>query len=186
MKVLFKFLQLIFLIFFSSVSYAWQTNHYASQHGQVYIAFKNSTTDPSVSLVIGCVAGQSNATVSIDTANIIIGSPNHSMQSAFDVGTGNLNSKGSGPSLVNSRIREDGMGFYIGEGNQGLGMASMVSRNDWIKIYWNFVAPSRGKLLNNILGQPDSKPQRNYTFDLRGFHQVRDVMARACSWSWVR
>jgi hypothetical protein len=186
MTILFKPLSVSLFIFFSSTSYAWQTNNYASQHGQVYIASKKSITDPSVSLVIGCIAGQSNATVSIDTANLVIGSPNQTMESVFDVGTGNANNKGSGPSLVYSRIREDGMGFYIGEGSQGLGMASMVSRNDWIKIYWNFVTPSRGKLLNNILGQPESKPQKHYGFDLRGFHQARDIMAKACGWSWVR
>jgi hypothetical protein len=186
MKISFKRVPIIFFIFFSSTSYAWQTHNYASQQGQVYIATKKSITDPSVSLVIGCIAGQSNATVSIDTANFIIGSPNHTIEAVFDVGTGNANNKGSGPSLVYSRVREDGMGFYIGEGSQGLGIATMISRNDWIKIYWSFVTPSRGKLLNNILGQPEAKPQKHYVFDVRGFHHARDLMAKACGWSWVR
>jgi len=79
-------------------------------------------------------------------------------------------------------VREDGMGFYIGEGNQGVGMRSMIANNDWLKIYWSFVSPQRGKWLRNIFGQPSAKPQRTYTFDLRGFTQASQEMAVACKW----
>jgi hypothetical protein len=126
--------------------------------------------------------GQRNATVSIDTANIVVGQPNFSEHIVFGVGRGNPDQQGSGPSSVFARVREDGMGFYIGEGDQGFGMRSMIANNDWLKIYWSFVSPTRGKWMKEIFGQPTAKPQRSYTFDLRGFDQATREMAIACKW----
>lgn len=100
----------------------------------------------------------------------------------FNVGRGDPNRQDSGFSSILARVREDGMGFYIGEGNQGVGMRSMIANNDWLKIYWSFVSPQRGKWLRNIFGQPSAKPQRTYTFDLRGFTQASQEMAVACKW----
>jgi hypothetical protein len=173
-------------VWLPSTCYGWESNTYPSKEGLVHVAFKRSSTDPSVSLVLACVAGRSNATVSIDTGNLVLGLPNNTMSSAYVVGNGSIDGKGSGPAMLNSRIREDAMGFYLGEAQQGLGMAAMISNNDWLKIYWDFVAPNRGRMLKEIFGQPAATPQRQYTFDLRGFHRARDSMAQACRWPWVK
>jgi hypothetical protein len=173
---------MLLTFFFSTQVYAWQTTVQNSQYGPIYVTWQQSTTDASVSLVVACVHGQRNATVSISTDNFVVGLANHTEHLIYGVGKGSTEGKGSGPSSVYSRIREDGMGFYIGEGQQGLSMRAMLVNNDWMKIYWQFVASSRGKLLNDILGQPSAKPQRSYTFDLRGFSQASNRFVLACGW----
>jgi len=173
---------LLLAFFLCNQANAWQTTIQNSQYGPVHVAWQQSTTDASVYLVVACAQGQRNATVSISTDNFVVGLANHTEHLIFEVGKGSTESKGSGPSSLYARIREDGMGFYIGEGQQGLSMRAMLANNDWMKVYWQFVAPSRGKLLNDILGQPAAKPQRSYTFDLRGFSQTSNRMAVACGW----
>jgi hypothetical protein len=177
-----KHIFLLFAFFSSSQAYAWQTTVQNSQFGPIHVAWQQSTTDPSVSLVVACAQGPKNATVSISTDNFVVGLANHSEHLVFGVGKGSIEGKGSGPSSIYSRIREDGMGFYIGEGQQGLSMKAMLANNDWMKVYWQFVAASRGKLLNDILGQASAKPQRTYTFDLRGFSQAAHNIAIGCRW----
>jgi hypothetical protein len=162
---------------------AWKTTtQYNSQYGYLYAAWQDSTTDASVDLVVACVEGQRNATISISTDNLVVGVPNNIETLVYVVGKGSTEGKGSGPALIYGRIREDGMGFYIGEGQQGLSMRAMIANNDWMRIYWQFVAPSRGKLLEHIFGKPSAKPLREYTFDLRGFTHASNHMALACGW----
>lgn len=169
-------------LFVSNQVYAWQTTIQNSQYGLIHVVWQQSTTDASVSLVVACAQGQRNATVSISTDNLVVGLANHTEHLIYAVGKGIAEGNGSGLASIYARIREDGMGFSIGEGQQGLSMRAMLANNDWMKVYWQFVAPSRGKLLNDILGQPSAKPQRNYTFDLRGFSQASNRMAAACGW----
>jgi hypothetical protein len=178
-----KFACLLISLFMSNQASAWQTTIQNSQYGPIHVAWQQSTTDASVSIVVSCAQGQQNATVSMSTENLVVGLPNHTEHLIYGVGKGSTEAQGSGPASIYARIREDGMGFYIGEGKQGLSMSAMLANNDWMKVYWQFVAPSRGELLKNLLGQPSAKPQRNYTFDLRGFSQASSRMALACGWS---
>lgn len=173
----------LFLAFlFSHQTFAWQTTTQNSQYGLIHLAWRASSTDSSVSLVVACAEGRQNATVSISTDNLIVGQPNDQENLVFGVGKGSTEGKGSGPSSIFARIREDGMGFYISEGQQGLSMSAMLANNDWMKVYWQFVAPSRSKLMKDILGQPSSKPLQSHTFDLRGFSQATNRMGVACRW----
>lgn len=173
----------ILCLFSSDYACAWQSKVIANPAvGQVFAVWTSSSSDTSVSLTVACIYGQSNATVSISTDNHVVGTANSYEHLAFDVGVGALQNKGSGPSFINARIREDGMGMYLGEGSQGLGMKSMIANNDWMKVYWSFATPSRGKWISNIIGQPSAKPQKQYSFDLRGFNDAIRLAAPYCGW----
>ena len=178
-----RFILFLVGLFASNISFAWQTKIIStSQYVNIYAVWQPSFEDPSVSLVVACISGQRNATVSIDTANMVVGQPNYPEHVVFNVGRGNPNQQGAGPSSIFARIREDGMGFYIGEGDQGVGMRAMIASNDWLKVYWSFVSPTRGKWMKYIFGEPTAKPQRTYTFYLHGFAQATQEMAIACKW----
>jgi hypothetical protein len=173
---------LALLMLATSYGHAWQTTVQNTPYGLIHIAWRASTSDSSVSLVLACVEAQRNATLSISTDNSVVGTAGNTEHLVFKVGRGSTETKGSAPSSVYARIREDGMGFYVGEGEQGLSMRAMIAKNDWMKVYWQFVAPSRGRFLTDILGQPSAEPQRTYTFDLRGFDGVSRTMSAACGW----
>jgi len=187
MGISMRSLNKVILIFLSVVSasgsHAWETITRSTPQGQVYAAWNLSSTDPSVSLVVGCIRGQSNATVSINTANFLVGQPNTGMDLIyFAVGQGEHRVGSGSISEAQGRVREDGKGFYFGQGQQGISVTSIIGRNDWLQIYWDFAAPSRSRIMRNIFGNPAREPQKEYLFDTSGFVSATREMARACSW----
>ena len=163
---------------------AWQTivmNSPDYPH-TLYGASTTSVSDPSVFLVVACQQGQRNATVSIETSNSILGNPGDYERAYFTVGKGSPGSSPSGTSEANGRISEEGIGFYLATQQQGIAVNAMIFNNDWMSVIWSFAAPSRGKLMTQLFGKPTHKPQRNYTFDLRGYREATREMAAACQW----
>jgi len=61
----------------SNPAFSWQTKIMSTaQHGHIYAAWQSSSNDPSVSIAVACMSGLRNATVSIGTANMVVGQPN--------------------------------------------------------------------------------------------------------------
>lgn len=177
-----KLFVIAILFSLSSNCFSWQTTARSNASSTVHAAWQPAIEDGSVSLVVACMQGMRNATASISTGNMFIGQGNMGEQVIFGFSRGSQESKSSGFSSIYARVVEDRTGLYLGEGQQGLSMVSMLENNDWMKVYWQFVAPSRGKWLSNIIGEPSSTPQRSYTFDLRGFGVATLHMKSACGW----
>ena len=104
------------------------------------------------------------------------------MWSIIYTGLGTPEGDGSGPSLVWGKVGDDGVDFIIGSGQEGLGILSIISNNDWMRIDWDFDAPHRGRFMRELFGPPNAKPRRSHVFDLRGFREATRNMARACNW----